>query len=910
MIPNPGASARSEARYLEPARSAVHWEGFAHIAGLVGSRGRLDGVLNGLAAEFPGVTVVDLTAALRQPLGAGDTGRGTAPAHEEDVSAFLTTFAERLSCAVIDAETDRTAPSVSPGRRVVADEQAALLRIAVAVARGGDPREVVGLIAREVGILSGASRVCAFRSGSRGVREPMAVWPEGTVVGGSAEVSRLDVEIRRADEGIGGELVLRLASGRPLSKAFEMLVREFLELASLGIKNADARDALAASRARLLQAADEERQLIERALQAGPQRRLRGVGAELTLATEQLPVDRDRARASVTRAQAALDAGMTQLQMLARGIHPVLLTDRGVDTALADLVSESGARATLRSTVGRRVGSAVELAAYYIVAGALEYLSSRVGATETMVEVAIDGSGLAIDVSDEGVRSDAIKRENSLVKLQDRAAALGGELRVDGSARSGLTIRAWIPLGADAGTRPIPGSGVIAGVRDVDIGFDALAAEAGRLAGAERVSIARMDRNSSLVLGSWQLVGEPPAHVRVPLAEAPLACRAFLTGYAARRDGDRTSTVCLPVLAGGQPWGFITMVGDRAGLAEDGERAIDDLAVGLARAIAHDAERRALHGTSDPSVSDQTAALLRVATLVARSRGSQEVFETIAEEVGRALSAQAANVVRFDPDGMVTIMSGWNAAGHVRFADGGHFLASASLGTAMVLDCGHAIELDEHDPAQTYAPEVAARMKTNAVGYLPLFVQGQLWGEVIAAAVDAPVLKPELEGFIGSLLELVAIAIDNAQTQADLTASRSRLVRAADGARRQIERDLHDGAQSRFVSLAVKLQLVQIMLERESDEAAALLQDAVESLDAGLRQLSQLTRGIHPSLLRDVGLAGALQDLVENSGVPATLNVAVDCPLDDRIEVAAYYVGRRRSPTSPNTLGRGPRASP
>jgi signal transduction histidine kinase len=208
----------------------------------------------------------------------------------------------------------------------------------------------------------------------------------------------------------------------------------------------------------------------------------------------------------------------------------------------------------------------------------------------------------------------------------------------------------------------------------------------------------------------------------------------------------------------------------------------------------------------------------------------------------------------------------------------------------MLLDRGHAIELDEHDPAQTFAPEVAARMKTKAVGYLPLFVQGNLWGEVIAASVDAPVLKPELQGFIGSLLELVAISIDNAQTQADLTASRSRLVGAADSARRQIERDLHDGAQSRFVSLAVKLQLVQILLERESDEAAALLQDAVESLDAGLRQLSQLTRGIHPSLLRDVGLAGALRDLVENSGVPAALNVAVDCPLDDRIEVAAYYV--------------------
>jgi len=306
--------------------------------------------------------VVDLAATLQQPLGVRDIGIGGAPAHEEDVSAFLTMFAERLSCAVIDAETDRTALLVSPARGV-ADEQAALLRIAVAVARGVDPREVVGLIAREVGILSSGSWVRAFRRDSRGVCEPMVVWPENTGVGGSGEVSRFDVEIRRVDDRTRGELVLRLGSGRPLSKAFEMLVQEFLELAWLGINNADARDALSASRARLLQAGDEERRLIEQALQDGPQRRLRGVGTELALATEQLPVDPDRARASAARAQAALDVGMTQLQMLARGIHPVLLTERGLDTALADLVSESRARATLRSTVGRRVGSAVELAA-------------------------------------------------------------------------------------------------------------------------------------------------------------------------------------------------------------------------------------------------------------------------------------------------------------------------------------------------------------------------------------------------------------------------------------------------------------------------------------------------------------------------------------------------------------------
>jgi len=296
----------------------------------------------------------------------------------------------------------------------------------------------------------------------------------------------------------------------------------------------------------------------------------------------------------------------------------------------------------------------------------------------------------------------------------------------------------------------------------------------------------------------------------------------------ALRDGGVRSAVGTPIIVEGRVWGVMAAgSGQQEPLTSDTEARLVQFTELLATAVANAESRAGL-----ARLAEEQAALRRVATLVARSQGSQEVFETIAEEVGRALSAQTANVIRFDPEGMVTIMSGWNAPGHIRFADGGHFPVSASLGTMMLIERRQAIGIDDADPARTFVPEVVARMKTNAVGYLPLFVQGQLWGEVIAAAVDAPVLKPELEGFIGSLLQLVAISIDNAQTQADLSASRSRLVRAADSARRQIERDLHDGAQSRFVSLAVKLQLVQIMLERESDEAAALLQDAAESLPA------------------------------------------------------------------------------
>ena len=206
------------------------------------------------------------------------------------------------------------------------------------------------------------------------------------------------------------------------------------------------------------------------------------------------------------------------------------------------------------------------------------------------------------------------------------------------AAGSGLRIHARIPLGDDGEAGRPRALGATAGVRDVDIGFDAIAAEAGRLAGAETVSIARMDRNSNLIIGSWRRVGEAPAHVRVPLAEAPLACRAFLTGHAARSDGElaHLPSVCRcwrAVSRGASSrWREIALAWPTTGNARSGT-----LSVGLARAIAHDAEQRALHGASDPAVSDQTAALLRVATLVARSRGSQEVFETIAEEVGRAL---------------------------------------------------------------------------------------------------------------------------------------------------------------------------------------------------------------------------------------------------------------------------------
>ena len=127
--------------------------------------------------------------------------------------------------------------------------------------------------------------------------------------------------------------------------------------------------------------------------------------------------------------------------------------------------------------------------------------------------------------------------------------------------------------------------------------------------------------------------------------------------------------------------------------------------------------------------------------------------------------------------------------------------------------------------------------------------------------------------------------------QAELQASRRRLVGTADRTRRAIERDLHDGAQQRFVSLAVTLQYAERLIGRgEVDEGVVVLQEALDGLDAGLQELTQLAAGIHPRVLRRGGLAAALQELIGRSALAVDLDVQVAERIDEAVEVAAYFI--------------------
>ena len=149
------------------------------------------------------------------------------------------------------------------------------------------------------------------------------------------------------------------------------------------------------------------------------------------------------------------------------------------------------------------------------------------------------------------------------------------------------------------------------------------------------------------------------------------------------------------------------------------------------------------------------------------------------------------------------------------------------------------------------------------------------------------VLPADTESRLAGFTELVATAIANAEAQAEVAASRARIVAAADQARRRIERDLHDGTQQRLVSLALKLRTAQAAVP---PELGGQLDEAVAEATGALEELSKIARGIHPAILAKGGLRPALRTLARRSPIPVDLQVRADERLPDQIEVSAYYV--------------------
>jgi len=169
-------------------------------------------------------------------------------------------------------------------------------------------------------------------------------------------------------------------------------------------------------------------------------------------------------------------------------------------------------------------------------------------------------------------------------------------------------------------------------------------------------------------------------------------------------------------------------------------------------------------------------------------------------------------------------------------------------------------------------------------------VEGRIWGTVLAAWRHQQSVPAEAETRVAKFTELVATAVANAASRAELRASRARVVAAADEARRRIERDLHDGSQQRLISLALELRAAATTVPPELVDVRSQLLQTAQGLTDAVAELREISRGIHPAILSKGGLGPAFRALAKRSPVRVELDVGVNGRLPDDVEVAVYYV--------------------
>ncbi len=293
-------------------------------------------------------------------------------------------------------------------------------------------------------------------------------------------------------------------------------------------------------------------------------------------------------------------------------------------------------------------------------------------------------------------------------------------------------------------------------------------------------------------------------------------------------------------------------------------------------------------------VADEQAALRRVATLVALGIPPPEVFHAVAGETGRVLGAKASMVARFEPEGTASVAGVWAGVGSSGppLSLGWRWAPEESSLAGRVKRTGKPQRVCSYDGegpvASVWAREHGIRSSMGS----PVVVEGRLWGMILAFfGGDAPAPQDdEIEQRLLDFTELIAMAVANTESRAQLAASRARVVAAADESRRRIERDLHDGTQQRLISLALELRAAQRRLPSGQRDVAEQWSRTAQGLTDAIEELREISGGLHPAILEKHGLGPALRALVRLGSLPVQLDVRISDRLPNRVEVTAYYV--------------------
>jgi GAF domain-containing protein len=832
------------------------------------------------------------------------------PDTEERVAKFTGLVATAIANAESRAALDK-----------LVEEQAALRRVATLVAQGGAPVEIFSAVSEEVAALSAGrhSSVARFEpDGSDlvvvgtnednpisavGARWDLDDFLASTTVYRTGRAARSDHAGARDASGVGADRLREIGflstvavpitvqeklwgvvtvsdSHEQLPSGTEKRIAKFAELVAAAIANVESRTALASSERRAHELAQEQAAL----------RRVATLVAE--------GASPDELFGAVSEEVAALfgsEAGVARFEPDGSALVFVGLTKgiRGLRIGSSWPLEAFAASSQVYRT-GRPARSDPD--DWRKVSGpAGEAIRENSLVSNVSAPIVVDGKPWgAISVADRrqplppGAEGRVAKFTElvatAIANTESRAALAASEARAHHLAGEQAALRRVATL-------------VAQGASSHDL-FAAVAREVADVLGIPVVGLHRFEADGTFTM--MGIAGETSFTVgsRWPVEDEGLAGMILAGGSPARkddyaampgplgeavRDDTMISTVGVPIVVEGDIWGFMV------GAARPGKPIANGIEQRLARftelvatAIANSQARAHL-----AQLADEQAALRRVATLVAQGVSPDEVFSVVCNEVGRLFGSEQVSVGRYEPDGSGVVFVGFSQ-GMRGVAIGTRWPLEDFLALTTVYRTGRSATRERSDYEDVSGPIADSLREMNFVSRIaaPIIVEGNLWG--VMTVNDAHErLVPDAEERLANFTGLVATAIANADSRAELAASRARVIAAADDARRRIERDLHDGAQQRLVTLSVALRTIVTTVPAGSErgEVARI----ADGLAAAVQELRELSRGIHPAVLTQGGLAPALKALRRRSPVRVTLDIRFEGRLPDQVEAAAYY---------------------
>jgi signal transduction histidine kinase len=427
--------------------------------------------------------------------------------------------------------------------------------------------------------------------------------------------------------------------------------------------------------------------------------------------------------------------------------------------------------------------------------------------------------------------------------------------------------------------------------------FSAVAQEVAAVIGSPIVVLHRYEADATFTM--MGVAGDTAFTVgsRWPVEDEGLAGMILATCRPARKDDYATlpgpigvaarehrivSTVGAPIVVDGSIWGSMVAAGRPgepipAGTEERLSRFTELVATAIANSEAH--------GHLAQLAAEQ-AALRRVATLVAEGRTAEELFAAVAGEVAQVLGVPAVTLDRFETDDTTVILGSMN---HPAFPAGSRWPLEEGTVSRLVKDTGRAARVDDYAVLDGAVARAALSGSLSSAVGVPVTVDGRVWGVVCVSRTDGGRLPDDTESRLDAFKELFETAISNAESRAALDASRARIVATADATRRQIERNLHDGIQQLLVTLALRARSAAEPSTPGVSPREELSRIAAD-LGTVLDELREISRGIHPAILSDAGLDDALKALARRSTIPVELDVHFEGRYELSLEATIYYV--------------------